>query len=184
MINRENEENCEEFERKSNHNLIKNIVLIGTPGCGKTTIGKIISEKLGIEFCDVDEYIEKREQRTINEIFKGGEAAFRKIETEVIKEVSRKVSTIISTGGGAVKNPENMECFNKNSIIIFVNRPVDNIAKDIDMVSRPLLKDGVSKLYALYNERLPLYKKYCNYEVLNDGIIEDTVNKIMDIIKK
>lgn len=184
MISEKNEIKDNGLQVEDVINITKNIVFIGTPGCGKTTIGKMISEILKMPFCDIDEYIENKEQKTINEIFKSGEDAFRKIETEAIKEVSTKASTIISTGGGAVKIQENMEFLSGNSLIIFLNRPIENIAKDINMATRPLLKDGISKLYSLYEERLHLYKKYCQYEVLNDGDIEDVINQILHIIKR
>lgn len=163
----------------------KNIVLIGILGCGKTTIGKALAEKTGIEFVDVDEYIEKRLNTTINDIFKqGGEDEFRKIETEAIKEVSSRLPCIISTGGGAIKKQENMKILGENSIIVFINRPIENITADIDISFRPLLAEGPSKLYSLYKERYPLYKKYADYEIINDRDVETIVNQLINLIKE
>lgn len=164
--------------------MIKNIALIGILGCGKTTVGKALSEKSGIAFIDLDEYIEKKYNTTINEIFKQGEDVFRKMETEALKEVSTNIPSIISTGGGVIKKQENMEILKENSIIIFINRPIDNIAADIDISFRPLLAEGPSKLYSLYKERYPLYKKYADYEIINDKDVDSIVNQIMKLIKE
>lgn len=162
--------------------LSKNIVLIGMPGCGKTTIGKYISESLNIEFCDVDEYIVKRENKSITEIFENGEEHFRKIESESVKEVSSTYPKIISTGGGVVKNYKNIEVLRKKGIIIFINRPLKDISDDVDIQNRPLLKDGTEKLYILYDQRYKLYKEYCDYEILNTNLQECT-EKIISILK-
>ncbi|WPC44464.1 shikimate kinase [Clostridium sp. JS66] len=161
----------------------KNIVLIGMPGSGKTTIGKILYEKLRTDFIDMDDYIEDREGKTIPDIFKNGEEYFRKLEKEAVCEVSRKKSAIISTGGGVIKNLSNIENLKKNGIVIFIDRPVENIAKDINVLSRPLLKDGVGKLYELLDERYELYKKYSDFQIENNGKIEDVIEKILELAK-
>lgn len=162
----------------------KNIVLIGMPGCGKTTIGRLVSQKLDIGFCDIDHYIEKKEGRIIPDIFKdNGEEYFRKLESEAVEKVSKKTGCMISTGGGVVKFHKNMELLKKSGIIIFINRTVESIISDIETDGRPLLKDGKEKLYKLYRERIDLYKKYSDYEVLNEGSLEDIVEKISEIVK-
>lgn len=163
-------------------NFNKNIVLIGLSGCGKTTIGKIIAERLSLPFYDVDEYIENKENKLIKDIFLLGEGYFRKLETIAIGEINKKCPIVISTGGGAVKSSCNMEILQNNSIIFFINRPIENIVKDIDISCRPLLADDISKIYKLYEERYNLYKKYSNFEVLNDKNIDDVVNKIIKLI--
>lgn len=94
-----------------------------------------------------------------------------------------KKSAIISTGGGVIKNFSNIENFKKNGIVIFIDRPVENIAKDINVLSRPLLKDGVGKLYELLDERYELYKKYSDFRIENNGKIEDVIEKILELAK-
>lgn len=163
--------------------LDKNIVLIGMPGCGKSTIGKILSQKLEIEFCDVDEYIEKIQGKTIQEIFKNGEDYFRDIESKAGEELSRTCSKVISTGGGVIKKLENIDTLKKNGIIIFINRPLENIISDVDVSKRPLLKEGKEKIYKLYKERYDLYKKYCDYEIMNDDKLEEVVSEIESIFR-
>lgn len=164
--------------------LNKNIVLIGMPGSGKTTIAKKLSEMLDVTSIDVDELIEKSENKSITEIFKKGEDEFRAIETNTIKKLSTKNGIIISTGGGVIKNKANIDLLKKNGIILFINRPIPNILEDIDAENRPLLKEGTSKLYNLFRERYPLYSKYCDYEILNNGDIIDLSDKIIKIIRE
>jgi len=163
-------------------NLNKNIVLIGMPGCGKTTVGKELSKRLEIPFCDIDEYIVTNEGKGIPEIFEKGEEYFREIETRAVAKVSDTYPQIISTGGGVVKKPVNVEMLKKNGVIFFINRPLEDIANDVDIKSRPLLKDGTEKLYELYEERYSLYKKYCDYEIENKSL-EECRREIISILK-
>ncbi len=161
----------------------KNIVFIGLPGCGKTSIGKAVAKRLSLPFYDVDEYIEKKEGKMIKEIFLQGEEYFRKLESLAILEISKKYPSVISTGGGSVKVSSNMEILQKNSIIFFINRPLENIIQDIDIYTRPLLAEGKSMLFRLYEERYPLYKKYSNVEIINDTPFQETVEKIIKLYK-
>lgn len=168
---------------KSKLSINKNIVFIGMPGCGKTSIGREVAKRLSSSFYDIDEYIERKTGKLIKEIFLEGETYFRKLESEAIKDISENCPCVISTGGGSVKLPENMEALQKNSIIIFINRPVDKIIEDIDITTRPLLSDDIKRLYKLYEERYNLYKKYCNIEVINNMELEDIIDKIMELIE-
>ncbi|AYD40447.1 shikimate kinase [Clostridium fermenticellae] len=159
----------------------KNLVLIGMPGCGKTVIGEMLSKILSRKFVDIDEYIEKTVNKTISQIFKNGEQCFRDIETKVVSEISRREKLVISTGGGVIKNLDNIKNLSQNGIIIFIDRPVDNIAADVDIQKRPLLKDGAEKLYELFEKRYELYKKYCDFKIDNDTTPEGTVQKILQL---
>lgn len=164
----------------------KNIILlIGMPGCGKTTIGKRVANKLGYKFCDMDSYIEDISKSTIKELFEKNEEYFRDFETRACKELGTiKEKIIISSGGGLVKRKENIDYFKENGVIIFIDRPIEDIIKDVDTASRPLLKDGKAKLYNLYSERYNLYNDYCNYKIENDKRIEDTINNVVEAIKR
>ncbi|MCY6485011.1 shikimate kinase [Clostridium aestuarii] len=164
--------------------LNKNIVLIGMPGCGKSTIGKELAKEFNMNFCDIDEYIVEKTGESIPEIFKNGEAQFRQIESEAVNEVSKRYPQIIATGGGVVKNSENIKVLQYNGIIIFINRSIQKIFTDVDIFSRPLLISGKEKLYKLYDERYHLYEKYCDYEVINDGSVKDAKEKIISHLKE
>ena len=96
----------------------KSITLIGLPGCGKTTVGNLLSDKLKYEFVDMDFYIENKQQKSIIELFRNGEDYFRNIETETCKVLGEKSKTIISSGGGVIKKSINIEYLKKNSIVM------------------------------------------------------------------
>ena len=156
----------------------KGIVLIGMPGAGKTTIGRYISEKLNFKFVDMDEFIERSSKKSIKEIFDQGEDLFRAFETKTCEVLSRLDNVVISTGGGVVKKKENMDYY-KDFVVVFINRPLELILDDIDVDSRPLLKDGKERIINIYRERIELYNKYLDIEVINDGSIEDVAKDII-----
>lgn len=160
-----------------------NIILVGMPGCGKTTIGKLMAEKLGYEFCDLDEYIVEKEKMSIDEMFKNGENYFRDIESSGVRDVAKMKNTVISTGGGVVKRQENIDALKIDGYIIFIDRPVENIISDVDTDSRPLLREGKDRLYKLLDERYKLYQNCCDIEIINDCEIDTLVEKIMGLIK-
>ncbi|MEA4846433.1 MAG: shikimate kinase [Clostridiaceae bacterium] len=155
-----------------------NIVLIGLSGCGKTTIGKLLAEKLGRKFVDIDSTIEKEEGCSINELFRNGEEHFRNLETKAVLALEKGEALVISTGGGIVKRAPNMESLKKNGIIIFIDRNVSEIMSDIDISTRPMLAGGADRLIQLYNERYPLYKKYSDGIIENKGKMDDIVGNI------
>lgn len=162
-----------------------NILLIGMPGCGKSSIGKELAKELNLKFIDMDNYIEKETNKTISEIFKDGEESFRDIETFYAKELSKKKNTLISSGGGIVLRKENIDYFKQTSIIIFINRSVENILKSKNLgKDRPLLKDNEEHIYKLYNDRIDLYKKYCDIEVRNNGYFKHCIENIITKLEK
>ena len=160
----------------------KTIALIGMPGCGKTSIGRLVAERLGLGFCDLDEKIEKDAGISITEIFKErGEDGFRKLETEALK-AALKHGGVVSTGGGIVKRAKNIEAMKKYGFTVFIDRPLENIASDVEIAHRPLLADGVEKLYALYEERYSLYKNAADVIIENTGTVEETAEKIVGCV--
>ncbi|MCR1952461.1 MULTISPECIES: shikimate kinase [unclassified Clostridium] len=161
----------------------KNIILlIGMPGCGKSTIGEELSNKINYDFCDMDKYIEEISNSTVKELFNISEEYFRDYETRSCKELSNKSNIVISSGGGVVKRKENIDFFKDKGIIIFIDRPIEDILRDVDISSRPLLSEGRSKLYNLYSERYNLYNDYCDVRIINDTTIKETLDKIIKII--
>ena len=166
------------------NNLKSNIVLIGMPGCGKTTVGKVLAKRLGYKFCDMDSYIQEISKKTIKELFENGEENFRDWETKACEELSKCRNTIIASGGGVVKREKNIEILKKSCTILFIDRPVERIINDVDINSRPLLKDGKERLYNLYDERYELYKKAADIQILNKGYLRDTIDIIINILNE
>ena len=162
----------------------KNILLIGMMGCGKTTLGRILAKKLSYDFIDMDDYIEEITNDSISNLFKVSEENFRNWETEACRRLSKINKSVISAGGGVIKKNINVKLFNANSIIIFIDRPIENILEDIDVSKRPLLSKGKEVLYKLKEERYDLYKNYCHYRVVNDGSLEEAIDSIMKIINE
>jgi shikimate dehydrogenase len=132
----------------------ENIVLTGMPGSGKSTVGNLLSIE-GFDFVDTDAEIEARCGCSIKELIsKNGEAYFRDLETEVIRDVSSKNCRIISTGGGAVLREENIRCLKRNGKVFFLNADISRLQAT---ANRPL-SDTREKLEKLYCERISIYK--------------------------
>lgn len=161
------------------NNTIKDkVVLIGMPGCGKTTLGKVLASELIYNFYDMDSYIEQISKKTISELFLEGEEVFRAWETRACIELSKKKRAVISSGGGVVKKHKNIEILSEDCLILFINRPTAMIIEDVDASTRPLLKDGKKKIYQLYEERFMLYKEAAHIEINNIGFVKDTISII------
>ena len=156
----------------------ENIVLIGMPSCGKTTVGKELAKIYGKRFIDTDELIEKK-YGNISEIFKNkGEEEFRKIESLIIEEVSKEQSAVISTGGGAVLNPLNVSLLKGNGKIIFLNRSVEKLIATSD---RPLSSNR-EMLSKRYEERYGIYCSSADIIVDANGSIEENIQRITEVI--
>lgn len=161
------------------------ILLIGMPSCGKSSIGKIISNETNLNFIDMDEYIEKEEETKISTIFdKFGETYFRNLETKASKTLSKMNNVVISSGGGIILKKINIDYFKENGFYtIFINRDIDNILNTKDLQSdRPLLKDDKNKIYKLYQERIDLYYLFSDITIDNNQDIKKCVNKIIEIL--
>ena len=152
----------------------ENIILIGMLGCGKSTIGKLLSEKLGKQFQDTDSAIEIAAGCNIPDIFQTqGEETFREIEAQVIAEISKKSNLVISTGGGCVTRNENISLLRQNGTIIWLKRSLNLLPTD----GRPLSQS--QKLTELYKQRQPLYQAASDYIIENSGTPEETVATII-----
>ena len=162
--------------------ITKNIFLIGMPGAGKSTIGKILSENLFLPFYDADIYLESSIGKSISSLFIQGEDIFRDIETEILKKLVLK-KAIIATGGGVIVRKENRELLKKEGFVFFIDRKIEDIKKDIQKEYRPLLRKGVS-LESLYEERFPLYKEVADFHILNKVRISEVIDEIQEKIKQ
>lgn len=153
----------------------QNIILTGMPSCGKTTIGRMLAKKMGVEFVDADEYLVRTYQKEISEIFKEeGEKGFRDKESEVIADISRLNGCVISTGGGCILKDENIDRLRQNGKIYFIDRPLEKLIPTDD---RPL-SSNVEDIKKRYNERYDRYLDTCDYVVKNDKDIESVVEEI------
>ena len=160
--------------------MMKNIVLIGLMGSGKSTIGRELSRRLHLPFVDMDDYIEKKEGKTVRQIFsEEGEAYFRNAETQAAKELAARGGHIIATGGGTVLTPRNMEYLKENSVVVFLDRSPKDILKKIDIESRPLLAADKNRLYTLEKERRPLYEKYADITLTGSHGVALSLLKVM-----
>lgn len=154
---------------------MQNIVLVGMPGCGKTTVGKALAEQLNRPFFDADEEILKRTGKSAEAWIEAcGEAVFRQKETEVLESLCKQSGTVIATGGGAVTVPENADILRQNSIVFFINRDVSALPVE----GRPLSK--ATALSEMYEVRLPLYRSVCDKEIAADGSVQAVVRRILE----
>ena len=160
---------------------MKNIVLIGMMGSGKTTCGRLLAEKLNRAFVDCDELIEEYSKCSIPEIFeRDGEEGFRDLESLFIKELSRQEGLVIATGGGAVLRQINVAALRSNGILFFLNRPAGEIFDSVSMDGRPLAQDGKEAFEATFRLRLPTYRTAADAMIFDFSSPEATVAEIMD----
>lgn len=156
----------------------QNLVLIGMPGCGKTTVAGILAQKTGRPVFDLDLEIEKRAGIPIRQIFaERGETAFRDLETQVIRDLAGQTSVILSTGGGAILRRDNVTALKQNGRLFFLDRPLEALIPTDD---RPL-GDSREKLTALYESRYDQYLAACDERVLVTAGPEQTAEAILRV---
>lgn len=162
------EEITREMERET-----QNLVLIGMPGCGKTTVGALVAQRLGRTFVDTDAIVETEAGCTIPELFaREGEEAFRCLEHRVLCQVSQKHGLVVATGGGIVTRRENWGPLRQNAQVIFLRRALS----DLPVQGRPVSQS--TNLEQLYRQRLPLYEKAADWTEDNTTV-EETAERII-----
>ena len=156
---------------------MQNIVLVGMPGCGKSTLGKLLAERLDRKFFDLDEEIVKRAGRPIPEIFATeGEEHFRKLETEVVADICRESGLVIATGGGVVTRERNLPLLSQNGRVVFLDIPPSGLSTE----GRPLSQKRSPE--ALYKERLPLYRKAADITLSITRDVEENMRKLLEVL--
>ena len=154
---------------------MQNIVIVGMPGCGKTTVSALLAQKLSRRVVDTDAEIVSRAGMSIPEIFeKFGEEHFRKLETEVMRNFGKQGGLIISTGGGCVTREENYPLLHQNGTIVWIRRDTSLLSRD----GRPISLS--SDLDELYEKRKPCYERFSDIIADNNGTVEETVSSIME----
>ena len=157
---------------------MQNVILIGMPGSGKSTVGRLLAEKLGRPLLEADKELEKAAGMSIPVIFANeGEAGFRKRETRILSDLGKQSGTVISTGGGCVTREENYPLLHQNGVIVWIRRDLNCLARE----GRPLSLNA--DLSAMYAVRAPLYERFADFAVDNDGNAEDTVNLILEVLQ-
>ncbi len=158
----------------------ENIILVGMPGCGKSTIGAALAKLTGKELIETDALVEAQEKKTIPEIFQEkGEEYFREVEKSIVASVGKRSGVIISTGGGVILNKENLEPLRQNGRIYFIKRPIENLSRN----GRPLSRSLIA-LKEMYKIRLPLYLSFANEIVYNITTVSETAYRILQIYNK
>ena len=166
-----------------------NLVLIGYRGTGKSAVGRILSERLGMKTLSMDAEIVKRAGMSIPEIVdKFGWPGFRDRESELAEDLSKKDGIIIDCGGGIIERPENIEALKKNGVIVWFNASVDTIVKRIEGdTERPSLTGGKSfteEVCEVLERRMPKYREAADHEVDTNKHTEDEVAAaVIDIWK-
>lgn len=153
----------------------RNIVLIGMPGCGKTTLGQKMAQKMGRRFVDADAEIVQEAGCTIPEIFASeGEAGFRVRETAVLRRLGKSSGLVIATGGGCVTREENLPLLRQNGTVFWIKREISQLARE----GRPL--SAGADLEAMYQLRAPLYARFADFEVENTSP-EDGIERMLKL---
>ena len=164
--------------------MTKNIVLCGFMGSGKSVTGKLIAEKLGLTFVDMDDFIEKENQMTVSEIFdKYGEPAFRKMETDAAKLLGEKTGLVIACGGGTVLSPQNVAYLKSGGDIFYLEVSADTVKKRLkNDTTRPLLaKDKENAIESLLNKREAVYKNAADFVIDSNGTKFSAADEIIKI---
>ena len=157
---------------------MQNIVIVGMPGAGKSSIGKMVAELTGRRLIEADEEIIKKAGTDIPTIFKEqGEAGFRAIETEVLSEVGKLSGCVISTGGGCITREENYPLLHQNGHIVWIKRDINLLPTD----GRPVSQ--ANPLEKLYEQRKDKYKAFADDVVVNDKTVQDAAEEVIRLCR-
>jgi len=159
---------------------MKNIVLCGFMGAGKTTVGKRLSVLAGVPFYDIDDLVEREAGLSVSDIFKSqGEVRFRALEQDAVRQTAVKDGVVIAVGGGTLCDPENVRLLKKNGVIVLLavtfHEVLERLSGDL---SRPLLAAGSEAVERLYHERIPVYESAADIIINAEGTDRETANTI------
>lgn len=157
---------------------MKNIILVGMPGSGKSTIAALLAEQLGRSIVDADQKVIELAGKSIPDIFaEDGEAIFRQWETQALSDLGKKSQLIIATGGGCVTQQRNYPLLHQNGMIFWLQRELDLLPTD----GRPLSQ--IQKLSDMYAMRKPMYEAFSDYQIDNNGTCQESIHQILSILE-
>ncbi len=167
---------------------MKNLVLIGMPGSGKTKMGALLAQRFGLPALDTDALVVEHAGMTIPELFdRYGEGHFRDLESQAVEEAARADGAVIATGGGVILRPENMAALARTGIIFFRDRPPEAIVGE-DHKGRPLVGEdrdqARARIFRLYEERIALYKRYAHHYIAPTDTYQEAAEQIAAIFEK
>lgn len=163
---------------------MKNLVLIGMMGCGKTTVGRLLARRLGREFVDTDQYIEAAAGRTVPEIFaREGEDGFRDWERRAAGELAAREGLVVACGGGLPTRAEAIAPLKGSGVVIFLRRDPGEIYDKVSMAGRPLGQEGRTAFLDRYARREPLYLSWADRVVDVQPTPVETAMKILEVLK-
>lgn len=161
-----------------------NVVLIGMMGCGKSTVGRLLSKELGFTFVDTDQYIEEALGRSIPDIFaREGEAFFRDWELGAAEELARRKSQVIACGGGLPTRADSIASLKESGTVIFLRRDPGEIYDNVSMGGRPLGQQGREAFLERYAGREPIYLEWADHVVDVQATPAETVQRILEVLK-
>ena len=164
---------------------MKNIVLIGMMGCGKTTVGRLAAEKLGMAFVDTDEKIERDTGRTIPDLFaQEGEAYFRNWELRVSEELARQSGLVIACGGGLPTRPDSIAALKGSGVVFWINRDPGEIYDTVSMAGRPLGQGGRAAFLERFARREGIYRQWADYIIQGHRTAREAASRLCAIYQE
>jgi shikimate kinase len=164
---------------------MKNLVLVGMMGCGKSTCARLLHEATGRPSVDTDYEIQQRTGKTVTRIFNDhGEAYFRDLETELCRELAAQSGLIIACGGGLPLREENRKLLGETGLVVYLRRPVEEIYRPEKLRNRPLARMGREDFFRRFQEREPIFLEMADYIVDSQPIKTDTAAKVREVWEK
>lgn len=161
---------------------LKNIILIGMMGCGKTTVGKLLSQRFGRPLADTDALIEARQGRSIPDIFaQDGEERFRALELELCRELGGRQDLVIACGGGLPMQDEAISALKENGVVFWLDRDPGETYYGLDISGRPLAQGGREDFLARYAVRSPIYHRWADFIIVKPETPQCAENRISTI---
>lgn len=161
-----------------------NLYLVGLPGAGKTTVGRIVARRLKLRFVDLDRLIMQREGATISELFHADENAFREKEIEALKWVQENLDhCVVATGGGIVERQENIDLLHKEKVLYVVRHP-RSILTTLNTDKRPVFHNDPNLIYPIARRRIPLYESIADARVTNNRSLHSCIGHVLAQLEK